>query len=320
MDRRTLLGTMGAVGASAFLSGCAGATEPVATPFFKRIGKPIGLQTYALGPEAGEDLGETFAILKELGFGEVELPNLYDRSATEVRALADAAGMPIASLHVHAVPLTPGATFVLGDDPTPVIDAAEELGVREIVIPVPVVPEGFAMREGEGFGEAMNRAFSSVGVEHWQAMAEMLNLQGAAVKERGLVLGYHNHNLEFAPVGESTGWDVLMSETDADLVKVQLDVGWVTQAGLDPLEELNKLRDRVISLHVKDVAEGFTPSYYLAPNPIEVGQGIIDWASVLLAAEAAGVGHYFVEQEPPFTKPRLEAMRQSLQFLQSLAA
>ena len=134
------------------------------------------------------------------------------------------------------------------------------------------------------------------------------------------MLGYHNHNLEFAPIGETTGWEVLMAEADPDLVKVELDLGWVAQAGLDPVAELNKLGDRVISLHVKDVAKGFTPSFYFDPNPTEVGSGIVDWASVLPAAEAAGVGHYFVEQEPPFTIPRPEAMQRSLRFLQGIVA
>ena len=316
IDRRTLLQGIGAIGAGALLGGCGRQAETTAgTPFFERIGKPIGLQTYALGPEAGEDPGATFAMLKSMGFGEVELPNLYGRSATEIRALADAAGMPLASLHVHAVAMTPDNDFVLGDNPTRVIDAAEELGLSQLIVPIPVIPEGFAMREGEGFAAAMERAFYGVGIEHWQAMAQRFNRLGESVKDRGMVLGYHNHNLEFAPVDDTTGWDVLMAETDPDLVKVQLDIGWVTQAGLDPAEELVKLAGRVISLHVKDVAEGFTPTYYFNPDPIEVGDGIIDWSVVLPTAETIGVDHYFVEQEPPFTLPRREAMQRSLDFL-----
>lgn len=319
-DRRAVLGGIGALGASALLGGCVREARTAATPFFERIGKPIGIQTYALGPEAGEDLGATFAMIRDMGFGEAELPNLYGRPAEEVRRLADEAGISLASLHVHAVPLTPDADFVLGDDPTPVLDAAEALGLIDIVIPIPVVPAGFAFQEGESFGDAMNRAFSSAGMEHWQAMARMFNTQGEAVRARGMRLGYHNHNLEFAPMGETTGWDVLMSETDPELVKVQLDLGWVAQAGLDPLTELNKLGDRVISLHVKDVAEGTDPTFYFNPNTTEVGSGVIDWASVLPAAEAAGVDHYFVEQEPPFALPRPEAMQKSIDFLKTFVA
>lgn len=322
LNRRALLQGMGLLGAAAFVPGCSDAQAPAAATgkFFERIGKPIGLQLYALGDEAGADLGATFAMVKEMGYGEVELPGLYDRPAAEIKALADAAGLPVASLHVPAAPFSPNQRMTFESGVDVVAEAAQALGISSVVIPVPILPEGFAFGEGEDFPTAISRAFSVVDVAHWQRMATRFNELGQAMKDRGLQLAYHNHNLEFAPLGDTTPWAVLMAETDPELVKIQLDLGWVVQAGLDPAEQLRELGSRAISLHVKDVAQGGANSFYFAATPAEVGSGRIDWASLMPVAEEVGIAHYFVEQEPPFTIPRAEAMAKSARFLLDLEA
>lgn len=320
MNRRTLLGGIGALGATTLLGGCGGgeAVEAPAQPFFTRIGKPIGLQTYTLGMEAGEDLEATFALIKEMGIGEIELPGLYGRTAEEVRAISDSVGLPIVSVHIPDNPRGPGLAF--GNDISQVADAAETLGLTKVVIPSPNMPEGFTRNDGESFGDVMQRAFGEAGVAPWQAMAARFNEIGEVLAARGMTLGYHNHNLEFVPIGDTTGFGVLVAETDPDMVKFQLDLGWVAQAGLDPVAELTALSGRVMSVHVKDIAADSGQSYYMGMSPTEVGSGTIDWASVLPAAEAAGCEHYFVEQEPPFTTSRAEAVAKSAAYLQELVA
>jgi len=322
IDRRTVLRGAGLIGAMALLPGCtSGAgTAAAGQPFFARVGKPIGLQLYALGEEAGVDLGATFSAVKAMGYGEVELPNLYGRDPAEIKRLADAAGLPIASLHVPAVPFAPGDGLTFQADPDEVARVAQALGISYLVIPFPVLPAGFAIGEGEPFPQAISRAFSGAERAHWSRVAERFNQIGQEMTERGLTVAYHNHNLEFAPLDDTTPWQVLMDETDPDLLKVQLDLGWVAQAGLDPAEQLRALGSRVTSLHVKDVAQGGAQSFYFEATPAEVGSGRLDWASILPLAAEQGVAHYFVEQEPPFTGPRAEAMAKSAQFLNGLVA
>ena len=320
-NRRALLQGMGLLGVAAFIPGCSANPAPAAAgKFFERIGKPIGLQLYALGEEAGIDLGATFAAVKAMGYGEVELPNLYGRTPTEVKTLADAAGIAIASLHVPAMPFAPGDGLTFLAEPDAVAEVAGALGINYLVIPFPVLPDGFAIGEGEPFPTAISRAFSGVDVAHWQRVATRFNEIGGAMKERGIALAYHNHNLEFAPLGDTTPWAVLMAETDPELVKVQLDLGWVAQAGVDPVEQLRQLGPRVTSLHVKDVVVGGAQSFYFGATPTEVGSGRLDWATILPLAAENGVAHYFVEQEPPFTGPRADAMKKSADFLLALEA
>ena len=320
-DRRTLLRTTSAAGLVILLAGCGGAEQaPAPTRFFERIGKPIGLQLYALGDEAGTDLGATLAAVKAMGYGEIELPGLYGQTPADIRKLADAAGLPIASLHVPAAAFVPGNDLTFEAAPDTIAQAAETLGVKQLVIPFPILPDGFAMGEGEAFPAAISRAFSGTDLAYWQRTAARFNEIGAQMQERGIPVAYHNHNLEFAPLGDTTPWAVLMAETDPALLKVELDLGWVAQAGLDPATMLTELGPRVTSLHVKDVAKGGAQSFYFGATPTEVGSGRIDWASVLPIAADIGVAHYFVEQEPPFTIPRPEAMEKSAQFLLGLEA
>lgn len=321
-DRRNMLGAMGVGSALALLPACVSGRQQkvAATPFFERIGKPIGLQLYALGDEVANDIPGTMRLVAELGYGEVELPGLYGQQPADLRAAADAAGIAITSLHVPARRFLPRDEITFEDDPQRIADIAGALGVARLVIPFPILPDDFAPGEGEEFPDAITRAFSSLGIDEWRTMAERFDAIGAAMRAHGLSVGYHNHNLEFAPLGDTTPWQILMQGTDPALLKVQLDVGWVAQAGRDPVAELRALGSRVTSLHVKDIAEGSGPSYYFGMRPTEVGSGTIDWAQVLPAAEAVGVLSYYVEQEPPYSMPRPKAMATAYNYLSQLLA
>ena len=71
---------------------------------------------------------------------------------------------------------------------------------------------------------------------------------------------------------------------------------------------------------MKDVKASTKPNFALQQDPTEVGTGIIDWKRLLPAAHAAGVEGFFVEQEPPFTRPRIEAARLCADYLLKLEA
>jgi sugar phosphate isomerase/epimerase len=82
---------------------------------------------------------------------------------------------------------------------------------------------------------------------------------GAKVKAAGLQLAYHNHNFEFKSYGATTGYDEFLRLTDPELLKLELDCGWVTVAGKDRIAYLTKYPDRFRLLHIKDFRKGFTP-------------------------------------------------------------
>jgi sugar phosphate isomerase/epimerase len=125
-------------------------------------------------------------------------------------------------------------------------------------------------------------------------LAERLNNAGREYRAHGLAFGYHNHHVEFMTVEGVIPFDYLMSRTDPDLVKIELDVGWVAYAGSDPVEHLRRYAGRVISCHMKDYDAGIAtdvPQRKL----VEPGAGTIDFGAVLTAMREGGVAHAFVE-------------------------
>lgn len=315
MARRSLVTGLSSLAAMWWLEGRSVAAAP--QTYFARTKQPIGLQVYTLGDEAGRDIDATFAQIAAIGYREIELPSLYGRKPAEVRAAADRAGLAIRSIHI---PAQGSGSASLNGAPAEVAAMVAALGASRAAVPIAPFPAAFRPRPGETMQAAIGRSFAEAGADHWRRTAALLNEKAAALKPHGVSLGYHNHNIEFAPVAKTTGWDILVRETDPRLVEFEIDTGWVATAGLDPVSFLNGLSGRVTQLHVKDVAVGNTTNFVLAMKPAEVGSGTLDWARILPAAHAAGAKHFYVEQEPPFTMPRIEAARKSYAYLSALRA
>lgn len=317
IDRRALLGGL----AGAALMAAAG--PAIARPrrlFFERIGRPIGLQVYTLGPEAGRDIDATFAAIAQIGYREIELPGLLGRTPTELAAAASRAGLRIASLHVPLLAMGGPAALTLNAEPARIADVMGSLGARWAVAPIVLIPAGFRPTPGEGMEAAIARTVAEAGEDIWKRTAEQLGRAATGLAPLGVGVAYHNHNLEFAPVGKTTGWDILWRELQASPVSFEVDLGWVATAGRDPVRFLHRTRGRVKLLHVKDVAAGNPQSYRIGMKPAEVGSGTLDWEKILPAAHRAGVEHFLVEQEPPFAMPRIESARKSFAYLSQLRA
>jgi sugar phosphate isomerase/epimerase len=315
IDRRTLLGGLACVSVAAMTDTATGARRT----FFQRLGLPIGLQVYTLGSDAGKDPDKTFADIAAIGYREVELPVLLGRSAGEIAAAAKRSGVAITGVHLPLATLT-GPGLSLASPTADVAEALATLGARTVTVPIMLFPAGFRPAAGETFQAAIARAMAAEGADIWKRTAALLNRNASALKPLGIALNYHNHNLEFAPIGDTTGWEILVRETDPRLVGFEVDTGWIAAAGLDPTAFLDRHQGRVKQLHVKDVATGNTPNFALSMKPTEVGSGTLDWARILPAAHRAGCRHFYVEQEPPFTMPRIDAARRSHDYLAQLVA
>jgi len=275
----------------------------------------LGIQLYMLGPDAAADVPAAFRAVADLGFEEIELPARSGPALLEMRQSLASAGLSCPSFHAPTRAFPP-ATLSLEDIPG-VVEVAHALGARYVVVPftpLPTIPE---FPPGEDFRVVMQCATRAVTRDQWATIAANLNVKARELNRAGLRLAYHNHNLEFLPLGEGTILDFLIENTDPDLVDLELDVGWVAAAGLDPAAFIARHAARVKLLHVKDVAD-VSPNTNLALNPADVGAGRIDWTAVLGAAKAAGVRHYFVEQEPPYTRRPLESARSAYAFLRPL--
>ena len=144
--------------------------------------------------------------------------------------------------------------------------------------------------------------------EDYRQTIKILNEAGRRLRDEDIHLHYHNHDFEFDKAdGEKTGFDLLLDGLDPQAVDFCVDVAWVQKAGHDPAEFLHRHADRIGYLHLKDYdAEGWK----------ELGQGLVDWPSVLTAvAELPSVRWAMVEQDTTTRAPK-ESITISRQFLQ----
>ena len=316
IGRRSVLGALGALAMTPVTGFGEGASQRKA--FFAGTGLPIGLQVYTLGDEAGKDIDATFAAVAGMGYREIELPGLLGHEPTALAAAAKRADLQISSIHLPVMPMGGPAGLSLASDPASLADALGALGAQWAVAPILLLPADFRPQAGESIADSISRSVAAAGEDIWKKTAALLNEKAHVLKPLGIKVGYHNHNLEFAPIGTTNGWDILWQETQADLVHFEVDIGWVATAGHDPVDFLRGTQGRVKLMHVKDVAADNPSGFGITMSPAEVGSGKLDWARILPEAWRSGVRHFFVEQEPPFRIERMEAARLSHAYLAAL--
>jgi sugar phosphate isomerase/epimerase len=278
----------------------------------------IGVQLYALEPDLRRDLPGTLDQVAKLGVRSVEIASMHGRTAAQMRAALDKAGLRCRSVHVAASSSVPGASGLTFDDMDRLGEDLTILGARDAVLPLFQFPKDPKWGEPVSFASLVKPGGPSLSAAHYERMADFLNEAGAALQGHGLGVGYHNHNVELAPIGEKTGLQLLLERTDPRLVGFEMDAGWLAAAGHDPAVWLRRYRGRFNQMHVKDIKASTPVNYHMRQDPVEVGAGKIDWSSILSVAKTSGVCRYFVEQDPPFTGPRIEALAKSLTFLRSL--
>jgi sugar phosphate isomerase/epimerase len=159
-------------------------------------------------------------------------------------------------------------------------------------------------------------------LDKYRTFADRMNKAGEKCRAAGLSgLLYHNTPFGFKPENGTYGHEVVWNGLDTKLCAIELDVYWASLAGHDPAEILRKLSGRVRVIHMKDKPAGLPAMYDHAPGPgnfLDVGDGVIDWRSVLRAAAAAGVEHYSVEPDVKTAAELVTQARKSFDYLSKL--
>jgi sugar phosphate isomerase/epimerase len=304
-------------GSAAIIANAARGRTAQTSPFFARNHLPIGIQLYTMGDLAQKDPQGTLNALASIGYRTVELAGFLGLSPRALRSALDHAGLSCPSAHIS--PQSRGTQQSLSGDLGQLAEDAHTLGIEYIVAPTSLLPVHASQPQpGESGGAFFTRAGKSMTADDWRTTADFLNSVAKRLKPLGLKLGYHNHNFEFAPLPGGTGLDILLRETDPELVHFEMDVGWVAAAGIDPVQLLQAHAGRFRLMHIKDIKPETHPNTTLEMDPTEVGSGAIPWTRVLPEALKAGVHGFYVEQEPPFALPRLESVRKSFQYLSGL--
>jgi sugar phosphate isomerase/epimerase len=130
--------------------------------------------------------------------------------------------------------------------------------------------------------------------------------------------------VEFKKFGDTTAYETLLANTDPAKVKFEMDCGWVSAAGYNPVAFLEKYPDRIRMLHIKAFQPG-PPNLNLVgplePKPAELGSGKPDYQPIFNAAAKAHVEQYYIEQEPPFIRmSALSAVKANYEYLHAMRA
>lgn len=253
----------------------------------------VGINIYSLRYQAKKDLPATLALIRELGFREVEAGNLYGRSPAEFLELLKEAGL-------HATSM--GASYdALGKDLDTVTARARTLGAEYIVC------------------STIPHSAKHLAAKDCQPAADNLNRWGERLAASGLRLCYHTHGTEFDPSPDGTRFDTLAKLTNPKFVNFEMDIFWIVYGYQDPVQLLRRYPGRFPLMHVKDIRKGTvlggSPADVLEEESVPLGTGLVDVRAALLAAQTGGVRHYYLEDEAVDPVPQI---RQSLRYLAGL--
>ena len=289
MNRRTFLETATTVTAATLLTSRLGWAAGD-----QKIGK-VGVQLYTVRDLMKSDFEGTIAKVAAIGYKEVEFAGYFDRTPQQVRAVLDKNGLKAPATHVQYDELDAKFPKVIEDSKT--------IGLEYIVCPW--IPED--LRKSPDI---------------WKQASEKFNRCGELSKKAGMQFAYHNHWFEFLPVDGKLPYDQLLELCDKDLVKMEMDLCWITTAGGDPLKYFDRYPGRFPLVHVKDlkklpvITTGGPQNFGDTVDLTEVGSGIVDWKRIFAQADKAGIKHYIVEHDHP--KAPLESIATSYAYLNKL--
>jgi len=240
----------------------------------------IGLQLYTVRDAMQKDPADTLAKVAAIGYNSVEgatytgSEKFYGLSASDFSKLLKSNGLTMPSGHYRLGEAKEKGEIQNGTmlhDWDKAVDDAAEVGLKYMVC---------AYLAAEERGD----------LDHYKYVADQLNIAGERCKKAGIQMCYHNHDFEFVKQDDKYPYDTLLG-ADKDLVKMEMDIYWVTKAGMDPIDLFDKNPGRFPLLHLKDMDA--TPEHAFT----EVGNGTINFKNILANSKKAGLKYFFVEQD-----------------------
>ncbi len=226
--------------------------------------KEMGVQAYSVRDALKEDFAGSMKKIADIGYKFIEGyglgldGQLYGMAPSEYSKIVSDLGMELVSCH---------SSYFTADQAPKVIEASQEAGLKHLVIPY--------------LGDELRGDYRKV--------AENLNQVGELFKGTGVTFGYHNHAFEFEKSNGEIPLEIMLENTDPELVSFEADLYWVKKGGYEPLDLINKYPGRFSLFHVKDANANL--------DQTTVGEGIIDFQSIFNQKDKAGLEYYFVEDE-----------------------
>ena len=259
----------------------------------------VGMQLYCVRDEMFKNPSTTLKTLSEMGYRYVEHANyvngkFYGYTPAEFKKLLSDLGLQMPSGHTVLAPKHYVATTKsFTDEWKKTIDDAAFMGQEFVISP--------------SMDHKVRTSYDDL-----MAILEMFNKTGELCKPYGMKFGYHNHDFEFREKhGDRTLYEIILAETDKDLVMQQLDTGNLFNGGANAIEVIKKYPGRFTSLHIKDALP-------LAdkPNRYEstiLGKGVSGIQQILaMVSKQKYPPHLIIEQEAYQGMKPMDCMRENL--------
>lgn len=281
--------------------------EVLANTLLNKKGMPgPGLQLFTLFGVMDEDVPGNLKKIAAIGYKEIESAfskkgGYYGMSAKEFAAMVKDNGMHWRSHHVLGAPfkMPAGAKMPNGADGKPMVMPVMK-NLRDNY-------QELVDQAAEGGVTYLVCANTPIGtLDEVKASIEVLNKTAEAAKKAGLLFAYHNHDAEFKAIDGIVPYELMLAQTDKNLVKMELDLAWATKAGKDPVALFRQNPGRFHLWHVKDLDATYS-------HILELGKGVINYKRIFDHASLSGMKYYFIEQDGA-PKP-LENIANSIHYL-----
>lgn len=288
-NRRDFLKKAGAVAAGAITLPYLSEASPLSGLFAAE--RPVGIQLFTVFEKMNNDPKGTLEKIASIGYKEIESAfstrgGYYGYSPKDFKKLTEDLGLKWRAHHALGAPfkLPKGAQMPKGSDGKP-ISIPVTLNLRDNY-------QQLADEVAEGGVSYLVCASTPVStMEEVKSSIEVFQKTGEAAKKAGIGFAYHNHATEFDPVeGGKTAYELVLSQTDKDLVKMELDLAWATKAGKDPVALFKEHEGRFPLWHVKDIQKDLK-------TITAVGTGVVEFERIFKAAKIAGLKYFFVEYD-----------------------
>jgi sugar phosphate isomerase/epimerase len=266
---------------SASLYSAAVLAAPSVPSWLNKKSPIIGLQLYTVRDAMQTNAASTLAKVAEIGYNSLEgatytgTEKFYGMDPQTFKGVLKTNGLVMRSCHYRVGEDKGNDATMKGtilDDWQHAVDDAAALGIAYMVC-------------------AWLSPKERLGLDHYKKLAGDFNKAAETCKAAGIQFCYHNHDFEFEQQDGKYPYDVLLNETDAALVKMEMDMYWVNKAGQDPISLFEKHPGRFPLWHLKDMDA--TPAHAFT----EVGNGTIDFKKIFAHTKTAGMKYFFVEQD-----------------------
>ncbi len=255
--------------------------------------KPFGLEIYSMRFELQKDVPKTIALMKQMGFKDLEVSGYYGLTPKAFKAEISKNGLTCSSM------IFDYSRFQTDIDG--IIKEAKLFGARYV---------------GTGWIPHKTDSFN---MDDAKKTCKDFNDFGAKLKKAGLKFFYHPHGYEFAYYDSGSCYqDYIMSNTNADLVYFELDAFWIKYSGVDPLWYMKKYPGRFELLHLKDLRKdvpGNLSGGAVDETSVPVGNGAVEFPALLREAIKQGIKFFYIEDE---AKNAIDQIPLSKKYLESL--